>query len=211
MSDLKLNQDAIEYEAKFYPVDKEEYRKKLLSVGAKLLRAERKMIRVIADSKVNAIIPNMNYLRVRDEGHLIRLSYNTTAGNDGKLSDQKEIDVDVSDFSKTVKIIEALGIKFNRRQETLREEWSYKGAEITIDTWPGLDTYSEIEAHSEEEVKEIAEELGFDWNKKVITAAAEIYERVYKIDIEKVLEMITNISFENNSFEGLEKHELEYN
>jgi adenylate cyclase class 2 len=153
----------------------------------------------------------MDYLRVRDEGHLIRLSYKTTAGNDGKLSDQKEVDVDVSDFEKTVKIIELLGIKFNRRQETLREEWEYKGAEITIDTWPGLDTYSEIEAHSEEQVKEIASELGFDWNKKTITAAAEIYERVYKIDIEEVLKMITDISFENNPFEGLEKHELEYN
>jgi len=206
-----MNQDTTEYEAKFYPVNKDEYRKKLLSLGAKLLRAERKMIRVIADSKVNSNIPRMDYLRVRDEGHLIRLSYKTTAGNDGKLSDQKEVDVDVSDFEKTVKIIELLGIKFNRRQETLREEWEYKGAEITIDTWPGLDTYSEIEAHSEEQVKEIASELGFDWNKKTITAAAEIYERVYKIDIEEVLKMITDISFENNPFEGLEKHELEYN
>lgn len=206
-----VKDDTTEYEAKFYPVNKDEYRKKLLSIGAKLLRAERKMIRVIADSKVNDVIPKMEYLRVRDEGHLIRLSYKTTAGNDGKLSDQKEIDVDVSDFDKTVKIIESLGIKFNRRQETLREEWSYKGAEITIDTWPGLDTYSEIETHSEEDVKEIAEELGFDWNKKVITAAPEIYERVYKIDIEKALDMTTNITFENNPFEGLEKHELEYN
>ena len=204
-------QDTTEYEAKFYPVNKDEYRKKLLSVGAKLLRAERKMIRVIADSRVNSIIPKMDYLRVRNEGHLIRLSYKTTASNDGNLSDQKEIDVDVSDFEKTIKIIELLGIKFNRRQETLREEWGYKGAEITIDTWPGLDTYSEIEANSEELVKEIAQELGFDWNKKIITAAAEVYERVYNIDIEKLLEKITNISFENNPFEGLEKYELEYN
>ncbi len=204
-------QDTTEYEAKFYPVNKDEYRKKLLSVGAKLLRAERKMIRVIADSRVNSIIPKMDYLRVRNEGHLIRLSYKTTASNDGNLSDQKEIDVDVSDFEKTIKIIELLGIKFNRRQETLREEWGYKGAEITIDTWPGLDTYSEIEANSEELVKEIAQELGFDWNKKIITAAAEVYERVYNIDIEKVLEKITNISFENDPFEGLEKYELEYN
>ena len=204
-------QDTTEYEAKFYPVNKDEYRKKLLSVGAKLLRAERKMIRVIADSRVNSIIPKMDYLRVRNEGHLIRLSYKTTASNDGNLSDQKEIDVDVSDFEKTIKIIELLGIKFNRRQETLREEWGYKGAEITIDTWPGLDTYSEIEANSEELVKEIAQELGFDWNKKIITAAAEVYERVYNIDIEKLLEKITNISFENDPFEGLEKYELEYN
>lgn len=203
--------DITEYEAKFYPINKEEYRKKLKEIGAKLLRSERKMIRVIADSRANLTIPKNDYLRVRDEGHLIRLSYKTTADNNGKLSDQKEIDVDVSDFNKTVKIIELLGMKFNRKQETLREEWEYKGAEITIDTWPGLDTYSEIEAASEEQVKEIAAELGFDWNRKIITAAAEVYERVYKIGIEEVLQKITNISFENNPFEGLAKHELEYN
>lgn len=203
--------DITEYEAKFYPINKEEYRKKLKEIGAKLLRPERKMIRVIADSRANSTIPKNDYLRVRDEGHLIRLSYKTTADNNGKLSDQKEIDVDVSDFNKTVKIIELLGMKFNRKQETLREEWEYKGAEITIDTWPGLDTYSEIEAASEEQVKEIAAELGFDWNRKIITAAAEVYERVYKIGIEEVLQKITNISFENNPFEGLAKHELEYN
>ena len=55
---------------------------------------------------------------------------------------------------------------------------------------PGQDflLISEIEAHSEEEVKEIADELGFNWDKKIITAAAEVYEKVYGIDIEKVLE-----------------------
>lgn len=203
--------DNIEFEAKFYPVDKNEYRKKLQQIGAKLLRSERKMNRVIADSRANSKIPKNDYLRVRDEGHLVRLSYKTTADNDGKLSDQKEVDVDVSDFDKTIKIIELLGINFNRTQETLREEWKYKGAEITIDTWPGLDTYSEIEAESEQVVKEIAAELGFDWDKKIITAAAEVYDRVYKIGIEEVLRKITNISFENNPFEGLKKYELEYN
>lgn len=204
-------QDNIEYEAKFYPVNKDEYRKKLESLGAKLVIPERKLVRMIADSRKNSNIGKNQYIRVRDEGDLIRLSFKTTADQNGNLSDQKEIDVDVSDFDKTVKIFESIGIKFGYHQETKREEWEYKEAQITIDTWPGLDPYSEIETDSEEKVKEIATELGFDWNHKIITAAAEIFERVYKVDIEKVLEMIQNISFDKNPFEGLEKHELEYN
>lgn len=208
---MKNNDIATEFEAKFYPVNKEEYRKKLQSLGAKLLRAERKMVRIIGDNHSNSIIPKNNYLRVRDEGHLIRVSYKTTADQSGNLSDQKEIDIEVDDFDKAVKIFELLGIKFNRRQETLREEWSYKNAEITIDTWPGLDTYSEIEAESEEDVKRIAEELGFDWDKKIITAAPEVYARVYKILIDEVLEKVSNITFENNPFAGMKKYELEYN
>lgn len=202
--------DTTEYECKFYPVNKEEYRKKLESLGAVLTIPERKMIRTIADSILNPMLTKNNYIRVRQEGNLIRLSYKTTADQTGNLTDQKEIDVEVSDFDKTVKIFESLGLKFGYIQETLREEWEYKGAQITIDTWPGLDTYSEIETTSEEKVKEIAADFGFDWNKKIITAAAEIYSRVYKIEIDEVLEKIKNITFENNPFEGMEKHELEY-
>lgn len=204
-------QDITEYEAKFYPVNKNEYRDKLKSLDAKLVIPERKLIRIIADSRKNSVLPKNHYIRLRDEGDTVRLSYKITADQTGNLSDQKEIDVSVSDFEKTVKILEAAGVIFNYKQETLREEWEYKGAQITIDTWPGLDTYSEIETDSEQKVKDLAVELGFNWEHRIITAAPEIHERVYKIDIEKVLEMIQNITFENNPFEGLEKHELEYN
>ncbi|KKR30156.1 MAG: hypothetical protein UT61_C0012G0026 [Candidatus Woesebacteria bacterium GW2011_GWA1_39_8] len=196
-----------EFEAKFYPIDKEEYRKKLKRLGAKLIHPERKFVRVIADDGGNPglPLPKNGYIRVRDEGNLIRLSLKIVADAEGKLSDQKEIDVDVSDFNKTVRIFEAVGVNFNRKQETLREEWEYKAAQITIDTWPGLETYSEIEADSEEKVGEIAKDLGFDWNKKIITAAAEVYAKVYGIDVKEVLEKISNITFENNPFFGLTK------
>ena len=46
-----MKNDYIEFEAKFYPVDKEKYRKKLLSIGAKLVISERKMIRIVADDR----------------------------------------------------------------------------------------------------------------------------------------------------------------
>jgi predicted adenylyl cyclase CyaB len=197
--------DNTEFEAKFYPVDKEEFRKKLTSLGATLLRSERKMTRVIADTRANSNLPKNSFIRIRDEGNVVRLSLKTTADASGNLSDQKEIDVDIGDFETTKVILETIGLQFNRRQETLREEWKYKNAEITIDTWPGLSTYSEIEAHSEEEVREIADELGFDWDKKIITAVAEIYEKVYGISIDEVLEKISDITFENNPFDSIKK------
>lgn len=202
------NVNFTEFEAKFYPIDKEEYRKKLLNIGAKLDIPERKMIRVVADGRLNPILERNGYIRVRDEGNLIRLSLKKTADKGGSLADQKEIDVEVSDFEKTIKILEAAGVKFNRRQETLREEWIYKGAQITIDSWPGLETFSEVEAGSEEEVRKIAEELGFNWNKKIITPAAEVYAMVYRMDIDEVLEKISYITFENNPFKNLKKYQI---
>lgn len=193
-----------EFEAKFYPVDKDSYRKKLLSIGAKLTIPERKMRRVIGDRRVNPQL-NCDYIRIRDEGNLIRLSAKVHAKERGEVGDQKEDDVVVLDFDKTKKIFEHSGFKFNRYQETLREEWEFEGSTITIDTWPGLDTYSEIETTSEGEVKRIAEMLEFNWNKKILTPAAEIFSKVYGIGIDEVLEKISNITFENNPFADMKR------
>ncbi len=194
-----------EFEAKFYPVNKDEYRNKLLSMGAKILHAERKMTRIIGDARVNKFSHRNDYIRIRDEGDVVRLSFKRTADTDGNLSDQKEVDVIVSDFEKTIDILKLAGIKFTNRQETLREEWEYKGANVTIDTWPGLLPYSEIETSSEEKVKELALELGLNWETKMITAAPEVFQKVYGLGIEEVLKRISNLTFENNPFEGLTK------
>ncbi|OGM32379.1 hypothetical protein A2962_01105 [Candidatus Woesebacteria bacterium RIFCSPLOWO2_01_FULL_39_61] len=198
-----------EFEAKFYPVDKEEYRKKLREVGAKLQVPERRMIRAIADSRANKFLDRNNYIRVRNEGNLIRLSFKRTADEAGELSDQKEIDVEVSDFDKTIEILKLIGVEFNRIQETLREEWSFKGAQITIDTWPGLETYSEVEADSEENVRNVASDLGLNWENRIITAAAEVYAKVYDLGIDEVLEKISNITFKNNPFKDLKRKPIQ--
>ena len=81
----------IEYEAKFYPVKKEEIRRKLKQMGAKLVFPERKMKRSIADNQVNIGL-KCDYIRVRDEGGLIRLSAKIHAEKGGKMTDQKEVD-----------------------------------------------------------------------------------------------------------------------
>ncbi len=192
--------DFTEFEAKFYPVDKDEYRKKLTKIGATLITPERKMRRAIVDRLVYPQL-QCDYVRVRDEGDVIRLSAKIHAQEGGNVGDQKEIDVTVSDYDKTIQIIEMLGFAFTTYQETLRETWSYKDAEITIDTWPGLEAYSEIEANSEEAVKQIAEELGFDWKKRIITSAKELFMKKYDLTSEEALKKTSHLTFENNPFE----------
>ncbi len=196
-----------ELEVKFYPVNKEEYREKLLSLGAKLMIPERLMKRVIFSHQVNPQI-SCHYLRVRDEGGVIRLSAKLHADQGGQVSDQKEAEVEVNDFDQTIEILKQAGLKQNRYQETLREEWEYKGVEITIDTWPCLDTYTEIEGQSEDEVRMAAKELGFNWEKKVILAAPEIAAKVYDLSLDEVLEKFNYLTFEKNPFAGLPRKSL---
>ncbi len=192
-----------EFEAKFYPVDKDKYREKLKSIGAKLIVPERKMRRGIADKRANPGI-NCSYIRVRDEGDVVRFSAKVDGKEGGEVGEQKETDVIVSDYDKTIQILKVSGLVFNRYQETLRETWEYEDAEITIDTWPGLLPYSEIETVSESRVKEIAEKLGLSWGKKILTPAPDILAKVYKLSIDDVLEKVVDITFENNPFKDLE-------
>ena len=191
-----------EFEAKFYPVDKEKYREKLKLIGAHLVIPERKMRRSIIDGRFHPEF-KCDYIRVRDEGNSIRLSAKIHAQAEGKISDQKEVDVQVSDYDKTLEIFKAMGYQPELYQESLRETWKYGNAEIVIDIRPGLDPYSEIEAQSEEEVKDIARKLGFAWDKKIITTVVEIYADVYRLSIDGTLKMLSNITFENNPFANL--------
>lgn len=196
-----------EFEAKFYPVDKEEYRKKLTEIGAKLVIPERKMKRSIFDGRNHKGQFLCDYVRVRDEGNLVSMSAKIHANEDGNLSDQKEVEIEVSDFNKAIEIVELMGFKPDRYQETLRETWEFNGAEITLDTWPNLKTFTEIEAFSEAIVKETAEKLGFDWSERIITAPVEIMARVYNLTIDEVLDKVSNITFENNPFKGMKRND----
>jgi adenylate cyclase class 2 len=200
-----MNPQNIEFEAKFYPVNKEEFRSRLQRIGAKLIVPERKMIRVVADWRNNPVLSNRECIRVRNEGDIIRLSFKAFADNAKEVTDQTEIETEVEDFDATVKILEHVGLKFSRKQETLREEWEYKSVQITIDTWPGLDTYTEIEGDSEISVKEVAADLGFEWNNKLVMPASGLYSKVYGISEEEALEGISYISFDNIPFKGMKK------
>jgi predicted adenylyl cyclase CyaB len=197
--------DFTEYEAKFYPVDKESYRRQLTSIGAKLIIPERKMIRIVADWRDNPIFMKKECIRVRNEGGLVRLSYKSFADNAKEVTDQKEIETEVEDFDATVKILEKAGLKFNRKQETLREEWDYKGVQITIDTWPGLLPFTEIEGDSEKSVKEVSKILDFDWSEKLIMPSSGLYAKVYGIAEEEALLEISEISFEKPPFRDIKK------
>lgn len=198
-----------EFEAKFYPINKGQIRKRIEKLGGSLVIPERKMRRTIADRFNNSWMKQA-HLRIRDEGNLVRLSAKRNAGEKGKLTDQKEIQVEVSSYKETYRLLKSVGIKFNYYVETLRETWDIDKAEICIDTWPGLEPRLEIEADSEKAVKKVAEKLGFDWSEKIITAMPETYAKVYGIRVREVLKMMSNLTFENNPFKKLTKKSFKY-
>jgi adenylate cyclase class 2 len=188
-----------ELEVKFYPVDKATITATLKAKGGKLVQPEVKTIIVAYNRQLNPHLVG-DYVRVRDEGDKVRISIKIHAAKEGAVTDQKEVDTIVSDFDATIEILERSGLKRSGYQEKMRETWHLGTSEVVIDTWPGLETYIEIEDQSEEAVRQTAETLGFDWEDKIISSVVEIYMHKYKLSLDEVLQLLSHTTFDNNPF-----------
>jgi adenylate cyclase class 2 len=182
----------IEYEATFLNINKDEIREKLKNVRAKLIKPE------FLQKRFNFIPPKIlikySWIRVRDEGDKITMSYKAIKGD--KIKDQKEINLVIDDFKKGIEFLEVIGCQRKAYQETKREMWNLDGVEICIDEWPFLEPFVEIEGKSEKEVKSVSEKLGFDYSKALFCAVGLIYSKKYDIPPEIIDNEIPEIIFD---------------
>lgn len=183
---------AIEYEATFYPIDKEEIRGRLTKAGAVLVYPER-LMRRIAFHHLAGIDDKNKWARVRDEGDKITMSFKHMAG--GGIENQHEVMLVIDNFDEGVAFLEALGGSGKVYQETKRELWTLNGAEITIDEWPFLEPFVEVEGEGEAVVKEMAEMLGFNWSEALFMPAGDIYVKKYGVSGDKIKFEIPRLAF----------------
>ena len=182
----------IEYEATFTKINKDQMRQKLKKIGAKLIKPEFLMKRVVFHPPKQ--IKN-GWMRVRDEGDKITMSLKIIMGS--KITDQKEIELIIDDLENGCNFLEAIGARQKSYQETKRELWRLDNCEITIDTWPGLKPFVEIEGKSENGVKKVAKKLGFNWQDAYFGATDEIYERELGIPMNVINNETPEITFKN--------------
>lgn len=190
----------IEYEATFIEVDKDEIRKKLSEIGAVLVKPEflqtRKTFELPSGQERKGA-----WIRVRDEGDKNTLSLKIIDGD--KIEDQKELSFDISDFSLATEFLSMIGCRQKSYQESRRELWTLDGVEITIDEWPYLEPYVEVEGNSEEEVKSVSAKLGFNYSKALFCSVDKIYNMKYGTPIEVICHQISAITFTDpNPFLG---------
>ena len=168
----------IEYEATFENINKDEMREKLKKAGATLVRPEFLQKRIpfyLPGEKVT----DKNFVRVRDEGDKITMSYKSFDGD--KIENQKELCIEVSDFDKAVEFLELIGCKKKSFQESKRELWKLDNVDIMMDEWPFLEPFVEVEGKSEEDVRKVSEKIGFDYSKALFSNAGMLYQKKYNI------------------------------
>ena len=159
-----------ETEVKFLHIDVDAMRSKLRRLSAICEHPMRQMRRVVFNT------PEMStrggYLRLRDEGDKVTLTYKQFDGCG--VDAAKEIEIAVESFDEVLAILEAIGMQPSSYQESRRETWEYRGVEVVIDEWPWVAPYIEIEGESEEAIRQVAAELGFDWGKQAVFGSATV-------------------------------------
>lgn len=174
---------AIEYEVTFPNIDKDKIRVRLQDIGAVLEYPETLQKRSNFDPPKNE--DNDSWIRVRDEGRgIITMSYKTVPDKADVISQQKEICLRVDSFEEAKDFLLSLGCQEKSYQETKRELWRTDGVEITIDEWPFLAPFLEIESNSEAAVKNVAEKLGYNYQEALFCNVFYLYSQQYGISVD---------------------------
>lgn len=117
----------------------------------------------------------------------ITLTYKRRVGKG--VTDTQEIEVKIDDFDKTAEILSKLRcFTAEYYQENKRIKFILKDLEFTIDTWPMIPVFLEIEGRNEEDVKKGLKLLGLEGKDSGHLGAYQIYKK-YGIDLHSYKEL----------------------
>ena len=168
-----------EIEVKFANVNIEKIRAALKAADAVCEQPMRLMKRALIEEPHHQA--EHAFIRIRDEGNKITLTFKRRAdAAASKIDSVKELEVEVSDFDKTVELFKEAGWKYKTFQESKRETWKLDNTEVVIDEWPWLKPYIEIEVETEHAIKAVAAKLGLDWNDVLFGHIDALYEQEYE-------------------------------
>ena len=189
---------AKEREVTILNIDIKEFTKNLLKHGA-VKKDEFLQRRYTYD--FNPILPN-KWIRLRTNGKKTTLTIKEIK-NKAAIDGTMELETVVGDFDVMNDILRELGYSYRNYQENYRIIYLMDDVEISIDSWPLIPTYVEIEGKTNEDVVMALEKLGYTLDDATTLDVTSIYNEIYGIDLLKIKEL----KFEGSNHEGM----LQYN
>ncbi|MFI1239885.1 class IV adenylate cyclase [Nocardia salmonicida] len=172
----------IEHEAKILDIDPNTIERHIMDKGGQKV-GERFMRRYVYD-----ITPGVDgkWIRLRDNGSQTTLAVKEITSD--AIDGTHEVEVSVDDFAATNALLEMMGFSAKSYQETKRTSYTLDGAELELDTWPGIPPYLEIEAATKADVVGVAELLGYTEADLTGENTIKIYAR-HGIDLNTIREL----------------------
>lgn len=186
-----------EIEAKFLDIDADSLRAKLKGLGFEctrpwsLMRRYTFMLNEIA--KPADVVAQ--WARVRDEGDKVTMTLKRVA-DESVIDQTEETEFEVSNFESAVKFMQRLGFHDFAFQESYRESWHKDDLEVTLNEWPGIKVFAEVEAPSEAQVRDLSQLLKFDYNTALFSGVSTIYDKKLGIS-NAIISNIKELTFAN--------------
>ncbi len=172
-----------EIEVKFLEVEKSALIQKLQNLDAKDLGEELISEQIFHDA-AGEWYKQRKFARIRKTGKGIFFTYKHVEQR--TATGTVEIEFSIAEPGKVKSFLEALGLVMDREQEKRRHKFKLGEVIVDIDTWPKIPTYVELEGPSEEQIKEAAAKLGFDWTKGVFGTSDTVIREVYNLDLRNI-------------------------
>ena len=163
---------AIEYEVKLLGVDVDKIRNMLSENGA-VKGKSLNFRRVIFDTTP---IDKNAWVRLRTDGDFTSLTYKRTVSR--AIDGTEEIEVSVDSFDHTRELLEKSGLSSRNYQENRRELFYWNDCEISIDTWPMLEPYVEIESTNTESVESCVARFSGLYQETTTDSTDKLYDRI---------------------------------
>ncbi len=136
---------------------------------------------------VKPVNPN-KWIRLRTNGKKTTLTVKEIKDRNS-IEGTNELEIVVDDFDKTNEILNELGYESRNYQENYRRIYLFENTEISIDSWPQIPTYAEIEGKTNEDVEKVLKLVNTKDYKVTTFDVESIYREIYGIDIMKVKEL----------------------
>jgi adenylate cyclase, class 2 len=174
---------AKEIELRVLDVNPEEIKQRLQALGAHVIREEvqRRFVYDVEPGNQN------KWIRLRDNGETIQLGVKEIVDADA-IDGMEEVEVTVDSFEHANELLGMLGISPRSYQENHRSMFDLEGVEISIDQWPKLKPFIEIEAASKDMVIDALTKLGYTEADTSLKHPVDMYAEI-GIDIKTVPEL----------------------
>lgn len=173
-----------ERELTILDIDIEDFINTLESLGAQK-QGEFLQRRYVFD--VKPVNPN-KWIRLRTNGKKTTLTIKEIKDKNS-IEGTNELEIVVDDFDKTNEILNELGYESRNYQENYRRVYLFENTEISIDSWPLIPTYAEIEGKTNEDVEKVLKLVNKKEYKVTTFDVESIYREIYGIDIMKIKEL----------------------
>jgi adenylate cyclase, class 2 len=180
----------IETEVKFFITDPATIREKILLFGA-VSGGNIFETNIRFEDKDKNLFKNKMLLRLRRDSKTTLTFKSPPSNQDSRFKMLRELEVEVSDFSIAVSILESLGFIQEQKYEKWRETLVLEKTCFCIDRMPFGD-FLEIEGEGDK-IIECASLLGLDWKERILLNYLELFDILRK----RLSLPFSDVTFEN--------------